>query len=189
MDLLNNAYSRLLSGGIYMVPIFLLSVIILTLFFFKGVTLYFVFRELKTLFVHGLQSIDPAGKWNIRAREYQTFRCGIEKLDMELREQLSNELAGRLGPGNGILFCAALATLLGLLGTVSGMITSFDAIHQYGVGNTKTMASGISQALITTQSGLLVSIVGVLLGRLLSSITRRLKNNILKFYTLLEQNI
>ncbi len=49
------------------------------------------------------------------------------------------------------------APLLGLLGTVSGMIATFDIIEIYGVGNPAMMAEGISEALLTTQAGLVVS--------------------------------
>jgi len=52
----------------------------------------------------------------------------------------------------------SIAPLLGLLGTVSGMIKTFDLISFYGVGNPGTMASGISEALITTAAGLSVAI-------------------------------
>ena len=59
---------------------------------------------------------------------------------------------------------AAMAPLLGLLGTVSGMVATFDVISLFGTGNAKAMAGGISTALITTQSGLLVAIPGLFMG-------------------------
>lgn len=188
MEIINSIYNRSVEGGIYMIPIIFLSVLMLSLVFFKGITVYLVHRELNTLLDHGIENMNPSGKWNIRAHEYKEFRSGIESIDLALRESLSKTIVSRVGTGNGILFCAAIATLLGLLGTVSGMISSFDAIYTYGVGNSKSMASGISQALITTQSGLLVSIVGVMLGKLLSRMTIRLEQKILSFYTLIEQN-
>jgi biopolymer transport protein ExbB len=52
---------------------------------------------------------------------------------------------------------AAAAPLLGLLGTVTGMVATFDVITLYGNQNPVLMADGISEALITTQSGLLVA--------------------------------
>ena len=59
---------------------------------------------------------------------------------------------------------AAVAPLLGLLGTVSGMITTFDVIAIFGTGNARAMAGGISESLITTQSGLTVAIPGMFMG-------------------------
>jgi len=56
---------------------------------------------------------------------------------------------------------AAMSPLLGLLGTVLGMIQTFDVISLFGTGNPRAMASGISIALITTQTGLLVAIPGL----------------------------
>ncbi len=56
---------------------------------------------------------------------------------------------------------AAMSPLLGLLGTVLGMIETFDVISLHGTGNPRAMASGISVALITTQAGLLVAIPGM----------------------------
>ncbi|MBN2809284.1 MAG: MotA/TolQ/ExbB proton channel family protein [Deltaproteobacteria bacterium] len=62
---------------------------------------------------------------------------------------------------NYIYALASIAPLLGLLGTVQGMISTFDAISIYGTGNPRALANGIAEALITTQSGLFVSIPGL----------------------------
>lgn len=53
--------------------------------------------------------------------------------------------------------CAALAPLLGLLGTVTGMIKTFSIIQLFGGSNPALMADGISEALLTTQGGLIVA--------------------------------
>jgi biopolymer transport protein ExbB len=53
---------------------------------------------------------------------------------------------------------AAVSPLLGLLGTVTGMIQAFEAISAEGVGDPKVLASGIGTALITTAAGLIVAI-------------------------------
>jgi biopolymer transport protein ExbB len=52
---------------------------------------------------------------------------------------------------------AGLAPLLGLLGTVSGIVHTFDSIQQVGFGNPVILAAGISEALLATQAGLLVA--------------------------------
>ena len=58
---------------------------------------------------------------------------------------------------NWVKFFAAVAPLLGLLGTVIGMIETFQAITLFGTGDPKQMAGGISQALVTTMLGLIVA--------------------------------
>jgi biopolymer transport protein ExbB len=71
-----------------------------------------------------------------------------------------------------LALAAAAAPLLGLLGTVTGMINTFNVITVFGTGDPKTLAGGISEALITTEFGLIVAIPSLLLHALLS---RRLK--------------
>lgn len=68
--------------------------------------------------------------------------------------------------GSFILVIAAVAPLLGLLGTVTGMIHTFDIITLHGTGDPKLLSGGISEALVTTMLGLLVAIPLILLGNL-----------------------
>jgi biopolymer transport protein ExbB len=58
---------------------------------------------------------------------------------------------------------ASVAPLLGLLGTVTGMMTTFNLITLFGTGDAKSLSSGISEALITTEYGLIVAIPALLL--------------------------
>lgn len=67
-----------------------------------------------------------------------------------------------------IAITAAAAPLLGLLGTVTGMIETFRLINIFGTGDAKSLASGISEALITTEYGLIVAIPSLILHALLS---------------------
>ncbi len=69
--------------------------------------------------------------------------------------------------GTQILVVAAVAPLLGLLGTVTGMIATFDIITEFGTGDPRMLSGGISEALITTELGLVVAIPTLLLGNLL----------------------
>lgn len=73
---------------------------------------------------------------------------------------------------------AAVAPLLGLLGTVTGMIATFDVLAVFGTGNAKAMAGGISEALITTQTGLLVAIPGLYMKGFLERRARNLQQRI-----------
>lgn len=73
---------------------------------------------------------------------------------------------------------AASAPLLGLLGTVSGLIHTFQVMMEYGNGNAVLLAQGISEALIATQSGLLLAIVLILAGQRLEGRVSWLQNQV-----------
>jgi biopolymer transport protein ExbB len=75
-----------------------------------------------------------------------------------------------------IAICASAAPLLGLLGTVTGIMNTFTMIEVYGTGDVKTLSGGISEALITTEYGLIVSIPSLLLYAYLSSKARKVVN-------------
>ena len=67
-----------------------------------------------------------------------------------------------------IAIAAATAPLLGLLGTVTGMIHTFKLINVFGTGDAKSLSSGISEALVTTEFGLVVAIPALIMHALLS---------------------
>ena len=68
---------------------------------------------------------------------------------------------------------AAAAPLLGLLGTVTGMIKTFTLITIFGTGDAKSLSSGISEALVTTELGLIVAIPSLILHGLLSRMAKQ----------------
>lgn len=72
-----------------------------------------------------------------------------------------------------IALTAAAAPLLGLLGTVTGMIQTFNLITIFGTGDAKSLSSGISQALVTTELGLIVAIPALILHGLLARMARQ----------------
>lgn len=71
-----------------------------------------------------------------------------------------------------IAVTAATAPLLGLLGTVTGMIKTFKLITVFGTGDASNLASGISEALITTEFGLIIAIPSLILHALLSRMAK-----------------
>ena len=77
-----------------------------------------------------------------------------------------------------VAISAAAAPLLGLLGTVTGIMNTFSLITIYGTGDVKTLSSGISEALITTEYGLIVAIPSLLLHAYLSSKSRKIVNRL-----------
>lgn len=97
-----------------------------------------------------------------------------ETLEYKLDEAILKELP-KLQRGLGALsLLAAIAPLLGLLGTVIGIIETFQSITLYGTGDPRAMSDGISQALVTTVMGLVVAIPLLLLHSFLSSRSNRL---------------
>ena len=89
----------------------------------------------------------------------------------QLMEEAEAELLGLESKTNRFAtilpVIAAVAPLLGLLGTVTGMISTFEIITEHGTGDPRMLSSGISEALITTQLGLIVAIPMLLLGNML----------------------
>ncbi|WP_027848739.1 MotA/TolQ/ExbB proton channel family protein [Marinospirillum minutulum] len=97
-----------------------------------------------------------------------------EALEANLDELLVREAAA-LEKGLALVkLLAAMAPLLGLLGTVTGMIATFQAITLFGTGDPAMMASGISQALVTTVLGLLTAVPLLLAHLLLQGRSRKL---------------
>jgi biopolymer transport protein ExbB len=97
-----------------------------------------------------------------------------ETLELKLSEAIFKETPTL---NRALLFLkiiSVVAPLMGLLGTVTGMIKTFQAITLYGTGDPKLMAGGISQALVTTVLGLCVAIPMVLLHTLVSGRSRRI---------------
>ena len=98
----------------------------------------------------------------------------VETLQLKLDEAILKEMP-RLERGLITLaILAAIAPMLGLLGTVSGMIETFQSITLFGTGDPKLMSGGISQALVTTELGLAVAIPLLLIHSGLSSKSNRL---------------
>jgi biopolymer transport protein ExbB len=87
----------------------------------------------------------------------------VETLELKLSEAILGEIPKLTRNIPLIQVISVVAPLLGLLGTVVGMIITFQAITLFGTGDPKTMATGISVALVTTVEGLVVAIPTVLL--------------------------
>ena len=106
-------------------------------------------------------------------------KTDVETLELKLSEAILKETPKINRLLMFLKIIAVVAPLLGLLGTVTGMIITFQAITLFGTGDPKIMAGGISQALVTTVLGLCVAIPTVLLHTLVSSRARRV-NQILE---------
>ena len=177
-----NLYQYFKGGGVIMYPLLCVAVYMWTLIFER----IFAFHRLE------FKDIDMAdllqgyrdgqvfpAKTGLRA-QIRFFLSQHQTEDCDLNKRLLDQCCLQLRPGidRNIMLIAVLAMvspLLGLLGTVTGMITTFDVIAMFGTGNARALAGGISEALITTQSGLLVSIPGVFASAVLTLRARRLQ--------------
>ncbi len=98
----------------------------------------------------------------------------VEGLELKLGEAILKEVPKFSTMLPFLKIIAVVAPLLGLLGTVTGMIITFQAITLYGAGDPKLMAGGISTALVTTVLGLVVAIPMVFLHTLVAGRAKRL---------------
>ena len=110
---------------------------------------------------------NPLGR--VLAVYHENLGIDAETLQLKLDEAILKEQPALQARISFIKIISMVAPLLGLLGTVIGMIVTFQAITLFGTGDPKTMAGGISQALVTTVLGLVVAIPTVLLHSIVHS--------------------
>ncbi len=122
-------------------------------------------RQLKNL--DKVEEDNPLGR--VMTAYYENKHLDIETVERKLQEVVILDMA-EIKKGLPIVkVLAAVAPLMGLLGTVTGMIGTFQAITLFGTGDPKLMAGGISQALITTVLGLCAAIPLLLTHSMLSA--------------------
>ncbi|MDP2309460.1 MAG: MotA/TolQ/ExbB proton channel family protein [Pseudomonadota bacterium] len=101
-----------------------------------------------------------------------------EELARVVDEAILLETPGVDRFASALVVITAGSPLLGLLGTVTGMIATFDVITEHGTGNPKLMSAGIAEALVCTALGLAVAIPTLLAGNVLASVADSIKNTI-----------
>jgi biopolymer transport protein ExbB len=160
------------AGGIMMGPIILASIIAAAIFLERLWTLqpkrvlpgdltekvwrWVEQRQIQDKHIAALQQNSPLGKILAaglanRHRDRAVIKESIEDTGRHVVHEL-DRFIGALGT------IASLSPLMGLLGTVLGMIRTFNAITSDGIGNPAALAGGIAEALITTAAGLTVAI-------------------------------
>ena len=134
----------------------------------------FLYKESKSI-ENELQSGEFSND-SILGKLHNIFSSHAGDNPEELEAQLEDVLAKATPPLEKnlsiIKLLAAVAPLLGLLGTVVGMIETFQAITLFGTGDPKLMAGGISQALVTTMLGLIAAVPLLFIHNLLDSRSR-----------------
>lgn len=175
-------------GGMVMWPILILAGIALLMALYKFVELMLVRRPSARRFNALLTAVDERDvesaegvAHSIRGPTGRMLVSGVEHINepRELLEEVMYEkvLKTRLRLQRLLPFiaiCAAASPLLGLLGTVTGIIETFKMITLFGSGDVKSLSGGISKALLTTKWGLCVAIPSLLLHAFLSRKARGL---------------
>lgn len=175
------------SGGIVMIPLMIVSVLMWVLIINRAFFLRQLYRKNMSRrkageFVKTNKFPDHRKYKGITAlfvTEFLSRRSGKSSIDKFILDETVILVVASLDEYLAFIgILAGVAPLLGLLGTVTGMITTFDIISVFGTGNAKAMAGGISEALITTQTGLLVAIPGLYMRNFLTRRAENLKHRI-----------
>jgi biopolymer transport protein ExbB len=166
---------RIEQGGIVGHCIIALGIVGLLIAFWRLIGLSGDSRRVAAQLKSDTASTDnPLGR--VLAAYESNRNADTETIELKLSEAALKEMPGLT---RGLLFIkvvSAVAPLMGLLGTVTGMIKTFQVITLYGAGDPKMMAGGISQALMTTVEGLVVAIPMVLLHTIVSGQSRKIIN-------------
>jgi biopolymer transport protein ExbB len=162
-------------GGIVGYSIITLGIIGLLIAIWRWLGLSAASRKVSAQLKSATPSTDnPLGR--VLAAYESNKDADTETIELKLSEAGLKEMPGLT---KGLLFIkviSVVAPLMGLLGTVTGMIKTFQVITLYGAGDPKMMAGGISQALVTTVLGLVVAIPMVLLHTIVSGSSRKVIN-------------
>ncbi|TXH68680.1 MAG: MotA/TolQ/ExbB proton channel family protein [Thiothrix sp.] len=173
----------IIAGGVMMIPIILASIIALAIIFER----FWALRRSKVMPVADIEmarklaeagqvpknAIDNLGSSSVVGSVLATGLASSNLPRHVMKENL--EESGRHAVHRLERYLPALATigsispLMGLLGTVFGMISSFSQISKAGAGDPAAVAGGISEALITTAAGLVVALIAVIFHRLLKA--------------------
>ena len=166
---------RLRQGGIVGYCIMGLGVVGLLIALWRAVGLSTAGRKVSAQLKRDSASTDnPLGR--VLAAYEANRGADTETIELKLSEAALKEMPDLT---KGLLFIkviSVVAPLMGLLGTVTGMIKTFQVITLFGAGDPKMMAGGISQALMTTVLGLVVAIPMVLIHTLVSGQSRKIIN-------------
>ncbi|MEZ9394284.1 MotA/TolQ/ExbB proton channel family protein [Vibrio splendidus] len=166
---------RLQAGGVVGKVILGLLAIGLIIALVRGISLVIARQKIRAQLKNPEQAGDnPLGRVLAVYRKEQNQT--VEALELRLLEAVVDEQT-HLEKGLSMLkLLAALAPMLGLLGTVTGMIETFQVITQFGNGDPKVMAGGISMALVTTVLGLVAAMPLLLAHNILSSQAENIRN-------------
>ena len=162
------------SGGFLMLPLLICSLVSLTLIFERTVFWLRMRRERDQVLVNKVLELSEMGRWDevrqaaMGSKNYivRILINGIlhrnYSMSMAMESAAADELRKMRRFMGGLETIVTVAPLLGILGTVVGIIHSFDMLGAKGIGDPQAVTGGIAQALITTAAGLSISILTLL---------------------------
>jgi biopolymer transport protein ExbB len=182
------------SGGVMMYPLILCSIALLAIIVERAISLRRAVVDGDTLLddvraaYNGEnpegKSADPAIKVCERqnrkplarmfARGLRNAHRSADAIEMAMEQEAANELPALEAYLPLIRTIVNIAPLLGLLGTIAGMISSFRAASQAGLSNPTQVLGGISEALISTATGITLAVIGFVCYNYFSNLTRKM---------------
>jgi biopolymer transport protein ExbB len=175
---MNSVFAFIKSGGVMMYPLILASVVLIAL----GIERFLSLRKasvdndalldgVKKAYTPGGGDVTAATKvcqefggpvGRMFARGLKNVNRSADAIEMAMEQEAANELPQLEANLPMLKTIVNIAPLLGLLGTIAGMITSFQAASKSGLSNPTQVLGGISEALTSTATGITLAVVGFL---------------------------
>ncbi len=142
----DNLYSFFDKGGVILYVVFIIAIFLWTLLLDRYIYLYVGYKKHKNTIMENLSNSTFEKKFQPAIKEY---------LVEDSRQKLKTGL-------DFIKTLIIICPLVGLLGTVTGMIEVFDVMAIQGTSDVKSMANGVSMATIPTMAGMIIALSGIL---------------------------
>ncbi len=188
---MNSVLTFIRNGGVMMYPLILCSIVMIALIVERAITLRKASVDGDAL-LDEIKSVRPAGPepdntkamalcqstggplGRMFARGLRNAHRNADAIEMAMEQEAANETPQLEANLPVIKTIINIAPLLGLLGTIAGMISSFRAASQQGLSNPTAVLGGISEALISTATGITLAVVGFIFFNYYSNLTRKI---------------
>ena len=195
---MNSVLTFIKNGGVMMYPLIICSVALISLIIERAITLRKATVDGDAL-LDAVKAVRQTGSAEDNARAMalcqttggpigRMFARGLKNahrnadaIEMAMEQEASNETPALEANLPIIKTIINIAPLLGLLGTIAGMISSFRAASQQGLSNPTAVLGGISEALISTATGITLAVVGFIFFNYYSNLTRKIVED-MEFY-------
>ena len=193
-----NVITFIQNGGVMMYPLIVCSIVLIALIFERFWTLRKASVDGDAL-LDEIRSVRPVGPdadntkaieiclrtnrplGRIFARGLKNAHRSADSIEMAMEQEAANETPAFEANLAIIKTIINIAPLLGLLGTIAGMISSFRAASQAGLSNPTAVLGGISEALISTATGITLAVIGFIFFNYFSLQSRKMVEDI-EFY-------